>query len=53
MTLRKLLIDPRIFDEWCSEYGVPQHHQAEWGSGKHWRTGWDHTHWQDVHIPLK
>ena len=42
-----------IFDEWCFEYGVSQHHSAEIGNGTHWVTGWDHTHWQDMHIPFK
>jgi len=45
--------EAKIFDNWCKEYGIPQHHPAEFGSGKHWKTGWDHTHFYGRHIPFK
>ena len=45
--------EAKIFDEWCKEYGIPQHHPALRDSGKHWVTGWDHTHFYRRHIPFK
>lgn len=45
--------EAKIFDEWCIEYSIPQHHAAQLGSGKHWITGWDHTHFYGRHIPFK
>lgn len=45
--------EAKIFDEWCIEYSIPQHHAAQLGSGKHWITGWDHTHFYGCHIPFK
>ena len=44
--------EARILDEWAWEYGVPQHHQALIGSGSHWKTGWDHTHIYNIHVPF-
>ena len=45
--------DAKILDEWAEEYGVPQHHQAYFGSGKHFKGGnyLDHTHIFNVHVP--
>ena len=43
----------QIFDEWCKEYNIPQHHQAYIGSGAHWQTGYDHTHYYGQHVPFK
>ena len=45
--------EAKIFDEWCLEYSIPQHHGATIGSGNHWVTGWDHTHFYGRHIPFK
>ncbi len=45
--------DATILDEWAREYNVPQGHTALIGSGKHWRTGWDHTHIYNTHVPFK
>ena len=42
-----------LFDEWASEYNIPQHHPAQIDSGKHWVTGWDHTHIYNEHVPFK
>ncbi|WP_310552147.1 hypothetical protein [Paenibacillus glufosinatiresistens] len=38
--------EAKVLDEWANEYGVPQHHQAYSGSGKHFPGGnyQDHTH---------
>ena len=44
--------EAKIFDEWCKEYKIPQHHTAQIGSGQHWITGWDHTHFYGRHIPF-
>ena len=43
----------QIFDEWCREYNIPQHHQAYIGSGAHWQMGHDHTHYYGQHVPFK
>ena len=45
--------DARIFDKWCEEYKIKQHHQTQLGSGKHWKLGLDHTHYYRLHIPFK
>ena len=42
-----------VFDELALEYGVPQHHQALFESWKHWKTGWNHTHIYNIHVPFK
>ena len=44
--------DAQILDEWAAEYNVPQHHTAYIGSGMHWKTGWDHTHIYNIHVPF-
>ncbi len=41
-----------ILDEWAAEYGVPQHHPAQIGSGAHWSAGYDHTHIYNRHVPF-
>ena len=44
--------EAQILDSWATEYSVPQHHTALIGSGAHWRTGWDHTHIYNIHVPF-
>ena len=44
--------EAKILDEWAAEYNVSQKHTAWIGSGKHWRTGWDHTHIYKEHVPF-
>ena len=44
--------EAKILDEWAAEYNVTQKHTAFIGSGKHWRTGWDHTHIYKEHVPF-
>lgn len=44
--------DAQLLDSWAKEYGVYQGHGAIIGSGEHWRTGWDHTHIYNVHVPF-
>lgn len=45
--------EAKIIDEWAVEYNVPQHHQAYYGSGEHFKGGnyADHTHIYNVHVP--
>ena len=42
-----------IFDSWAEEYNIEQHHKAYKGSAKHYKMGWDHTHYFRRHIPFK
>ena len=44
--------EAELLDSWANEYGVYQHHKAIVGSGEHWRTGWDHTHIYNIHVPF-
>ena len=45
--------EAQILDSWALEYGIPQHHPAQIGSGLHWDLGYDHTHLFGRHIPFK
>ena len=44
--------EAQLLDSWAEEYGVYQHHKTLVGSGVHWRTGWDHTHIYNIHVPF-
>nr|WP_297707526.1 polymorphic toxin-type HINT domain-containing protein [uncultured Butyrivibrio sp.] len=47
--------EAKILDEWATEYGVPQHHQAYIGSGLHFPGGnfMNHTHIYRFHVPFR
>ncbi len=45
--------DAQLLDQWAAEYGVPQHHPVQIGSGSHWCMNYDHTHIYNLHVPFR